>query len=100
MQIRILYLAGCPHLGPTIELVRRVTRTLAVDDRIEIVEVRSPIEAVALRFLGSPTVQVDGVDVVPEARSATSFALSCRLYGDAGIPSEALVEHAILEARR
>ena len=39
-------------------------------------------EAVAReeRFLGSPTLRVDGVDVEPGARDRRDYGLKCRLY--------------------
>ena len=47
----------------------------------------------------SPSVRVDGKDIEPGAESRTEYALSCRLYGDRGLPSKELLV-AALEARR
>ncbi len=43
-------------------------------------EVASDEAAETERFLGSPTVRVDGVDVEPGATLPHTFGLSCRLY--------------------
>ncbi len=43
-------------------------------------EVASVDEAEQLRFLGSPTVRVNGHDVEPGADSRTDFTLACRIY--------------------
>jgi hypothetical protein len=56
-----------------------------------------------LRFLGSPTIRIDGRDVAGEAQTPQSFALSCRLYAGSkriGLPPAELVHQAVIEARR
>jgi len=69
---------------------------------IEMVRIKTPAEAAARRFLGSPTVRVDGADVDPAARAATDYGLSCRVYDDAGTrthyPPEAMVRAAVKRA--
>ena len=66
--------------------MREVVREMG---SIRELEVRNE-EAARLRFLGSPTVQVDGVDIEPNARNRTSF--SCRMFGPLGgaIPKDLL----------
>ncbi len=65
-------------------------------------EVTDPEAAVELRFLGSPTVRVDGVDVEPGAAERRDFALSCRIYrserGLAEQPQESWVREALIAA--
>ena len=34
----------------------------------------------SLRFLGSPSIRVDGIDVESAARTAREYALTCRTY--------------------
>jgi hypothetical protein len=59
-------------------------------------------QAEAERFLGSPSVRVDGVDVDPSATGRKDFGLKCRLYRVAGrqsaTPPEAWIR-AALESR-
>jgi len=50
-----------------------------------------------LRFLGSPTIRVDGKDIEPAARGRTHFGMSCRMYGSSGVPPRELVEAALAE---
>ncbi len=61
--------------------------------------VTDPGSAAALRFLGSPTVRVNGTDVEPAARTATLFGLACRSYCDGterqGIPPIGLIRKAL-----
>ena len=100
MRIQVLYFQGCPNHQPTVELARRVVADLGVDPVVEEVEVKDPDDVKRLRFLGSPTVQVNGVDIEPEARHRTDYAFSCRMYDAVGVPRRALLEAALKEVRR
>lgn len=98
MTIRVLGFTGCPHFEPTLARVREIAERLEVAGRVERVEVSSDEEAARLRFLGSPTVQVDGVDVDPGARGRSDFRVTCRLYGASGVPPDEWIDAAIREA--
>ncbi len=96
--IEILFFAGCRNFGPAVELAERVVADLGVDAHIQQVEVDSADEAQRLRFLGSPSIHVNGQDIEPDAGGRTDFAVSCRLYGDSGIPASDLLESAVRAA--
>lgn len=55
-----------------------------------------------LRFLGSPTVRVDGRDVEPGADERSDYVLSCRIFrteeGLRGQPNERWIRKALLTA--
>ena len=74
----MLYFEGCPNHEPTVALVREVVAGLDLSAEVEEIEVNTQTDAERLRFLGSPTVQVNGVDMEPRARERTNYALSCR----------------------
>ena len=95
MHIRVLYFAGCPNSGAALALVRDVVAREAVQATVEPVEVKSQDEAIRLRFLGSPTVQIDEEDVEPAARRRSDFSMSCRLYGNSGVPPAGMIAAAI-----
>ena len=95
MRIRVLYFEGCPNHPLALELVRRVVADLGVDADIEAVEIRGPGEVKDLRFLGSPTIQVDGHDIEPGAENRTEYAMCCRMYGPSGVPPRGMIEAAI-----
>jgi len=97
-MIEVLYFAGCPSHESTVDLVREVTRELGLDAEIREVPVETPEAAEALRFVGSPSVRVNGRDIEPAARELTEFALSCRMYGNAGVPPRELLIEALREA--
>jgi hypothetical protein len=98
MHIRVLYTEDCPNAEPTLALVRQVAAQQRLEVCVEGVLVCSEDEAVKLRFLGSPTVQVNGVDADPAARDRQSFALSCRLYGASRLIAPETIADAIRDA--
>ena len=101
-RVEILYFEGCPNYEPARALVERLARQLGIEPQIDLLEVADPDAAVALRFLGSPTVRVDGVDVEPGAKERRDFALSCRIYrSERGVseqPDERWLRDALSEA--
>ena len=98
LRIEILLVRDCPNGEPTVDLVRRTAAALRLEASVVTVEVSTPEEAFCLRFLGSPTVRINGLDIDPAARDRTDFALVCRLYGASGVPPSTLLRAAIIEA--
>ncbi|MCL4743719.1 MAG: cation transporter [Phycisphaerales bacterium] len=95
MKIRILYFAGCPNHPPVVAMAQRLVAEHRLSAQVEEVEV-GPDEVEEYRFLGSPTVQVDGVDIEPAARDRIDFAMSCRVYDTPdGCPSESMLRAAL-----
>jgi hypothetical protein len=78
MRVELLYFDGCPSHERLLPTVRR----LADEAGAELVlrRVETPEEAQAERFLGSPTVRVDGADVDPGAAGRTDYGIKCRIY--------------------
>ena len=101
-RVEILYFDGCPNHEPTRALVDQVAAELGLQAEIELVEVADPDSATRLRFLGSPSVRVDGRDVEPGADERSDFVLSCRVYrserGLAGQPEADWIRRALSEA--
>jgi hypothetical protein len=76
--IELLYFDGCPsheQLLPSIEQLAEHSGAVLRLRRVE-----TPEAAKRERFLGSPTVRVNGVDVDPGASERTDFGLKCRIY--------------------
>jgi hypothetical protein len=94
-KVEVLYFEGCPNRDATAQLARQVIRDLGVEAEITEVEVANVEDAQRLRFLGSPTVQVDGVDIEPGAGSSTDYAFACRVYGDTGVPPREMLVAAL-----
>ena len=58
---------GCPNYLGARELVERVAADLGIEAEVRLVEVQTPADAQRLRFLGSPTIRLNGRDVEPDA---------------------------------
>ncbi|HEY8314982.1 MAG TPA: DUF2703 domain-containing protein [Candidatus Baltobacteraceae bacterium] len=103
VKVEILYFEGCPHTDEAVMAVTKALREERVDVDIVRVVVDDPDSAMRLRFLGSPSVRVNGLDIEQSAREKCDFGMMCRVYECAGkrrgAPSAALVRRAILEAR-
>jgi hypothetical protein len=105
MTIRVLFFADCPNAAAAVRLVRSVVSDLAptVADGVafDLVEVRDLKEAGEQGFLGSPSVQIDGVDI-EAARRGDPPAFACRVYRDGArlspTPPREMVADAIRRA--
>lgn len=99
MTIELLYFDGCPGFA---ELLPRVRALAAGRADVELRPVESVEAAERLRFLGSPTLRVNGCDVDPDAADRTDFGMKCRLYrtgaGQTHSPPDAWIRRAIEEA--
>jgi hypothetical protein len=80
MRVELIYWPECPSHGRATEMLTDAMRTLDLDPAsIEATAINTPEEARALRFVGSPTIRVDGVDIQPPPVDQ-HFSLTCRLY--------------------
>lgn len=98
--VEILYFDGCPNHEAARVLVEHVSRELGLEPQLRLVDVADEETARRLRFPGSPTIRVAGVDVDPHADERGDYSLSCRVYrtasGFAGQPEERWVREALL----
>jgi hypothetical protein len=101
-RVEILYFDGCPNHEAARALVERVAAELHIETETDLVEVRDSESAERLRFLGSPTVRVDGRDVQPGAEERGDFVFACRVYRTdrsfSGRPDPGWVREALTEA--
>jgi hypothetical protein len=102
LLVEVLYVEHCPNFPAALALVERVAADLGVDAEIRTTMVTDQAAAERARFVGSPTVRVDGRDVDPEGELAAEYTLDCRLYWHehrlAGYPQERSVRDALLRA--
>lgn len=99
MKIEVLYLEGCPNHETLLPHLRQLLGRAGVSSAVELVDVPDAAAAKRERFLGSPTLRIDGRDVEPGAERRTDFGLKCRLYrsdnGLAGLPQDDWVLDAL-----
>ena len=100
--VEVLYVEHCPNFPAALALVKRVAAELGVEAEVRATMISDQAAAERVRFVGSPTVRVDGCDVDPEGELAGEYTLDCRLYWHehrlAGYPQERSVRHALLRA--
>lgn len=104
MKVETLYFEGCPHWRHTHEAVERLVRELGIDAVITAVDIADLDEAIRYRFLGSPTVRVDGHDIEPGADERDDYVFGCRIYrtesGFCGMPDERWIRTALQRGAR
>ena len=76
VNVKVLTMKGCRATQPTIDLVKTVAREMHVDIDLAVTVVNTSEQAKEERFLGSPTVQVNGLDIEPSARKFHSFGVT------------------------
>ena len=79
MKVELLYFEGCPSYEALLPHLRQLVSAARRAD-VELVCIDDEDDARRQRFLGSPTVRVDGVDVEPGAAGRSDYGLKCRLF--------------------
>jgi hypothetical protein len=78
MDVELLWWAGCPSTDRALAEVREALAELGLDDTdVRMTEIATDAEAATADFAGSPTILIDGTDVVP---ADDAVGLSCRVY--------------------
>lgn len=99
MTVELLYFDGCPSYEALLPKLRALLEREGVQEEIELRRIESVEAAESERFLGSPTVRVDGEDVDPGASERSDFGLKCRLYrsheATSGIPPQEWIAEAL-----
>ena len=76
MHVKVISIEKCDGTPVTIELVKKTALEMRITIELEHVLVHTQEDARLHRHIGSPTVQVDGVDIEPEARVNQRFSLT------------------------
>lgn len=104
MTIEILYFDGCPNHERLLEHLPRLLTRERIAAEIVLHDIEDDEQAQRERFLGSPSVRVDGRDIDPAAAGRTDYGLRCRLYrtpaGLAGLPPDEWILRALAGHRR
>jgi hypothetical protein len=102
VTIELLFFDGCPSHERLLPIVRELAASADID--LVLRRIDTPDEAERERFLGSPTVRVDGSDVDPGAGERTDYGLKCRIYrseelGQSPLPPAAWIRAALERMR-
>jgi hypothetical protein len=79
MNVELLFWEGCPSHPKALAELRAAMSELGLDPSAIVVrEVHTDRDAECERFVGSPTIRIDGVDIQPP--DGEPFGLTCRVY--------------------
>jgi hypothetical protein len=80
ITIEVLYFDGCPNHEELLTRLPLLLEHAAISAEIVLRDIPDTDTAVRQRFLGSPTVRVNGHDVDPGAGQRGDYGLKCRIY--------------------
>jgi len=96
--IEILYTEDCPFWKEVAENIGEILKEFKIKALVKRVKVSNEDEAKRLKFPGSPTVRINGVDIDPMAKETTG-AMGCRVYMYEGkmyeYPPKDMIEKAV-----
>lgn len=99
MTVEVLYFDGCPNHEALLPRLRELLDEAQLPAEIELRRVPDEAAAERERFLGSPTVRIEGRDIEPRAGERDDFGLKCRLYrtetGLSGLPQDDWIRAAL-----
>ena len=94
MQITLQYFDDCPNWAVAEQRLRLALVELGQPDQvIDHQRVESPEDAEGVRFGGSPTILIDGVDPFAEPTGPAGYA--CRVYAGDAAPTVAQLRRAL-----
>jgi hypothetical protein len=79
IEVTFLYYEDCPSHEQALERLRAVMFEEGIQAEINVIKVETEKEAQRLRFIGSPTILINGQDIDPPSIEA-GYALTCRAY--------------------
>lgn len=99
MKIEFLYSSRCPNREEALQNLIRVLKRNGWFMGIHSIEIKDLNQAKKAKFLGSPTIRVNGQDLEKDAEKADSYSLDCRTYVINGesisVPTEDFIEEGI-----
>lgn len=97
MKIELLYFDGCPLGQEGLENLKAALAAEGLDYPVGLIKMLDEVNAERLKFLGSPSFRIDGVELRDEARE--NYALRCRIYrtpqGMRGSPTVDMLRDAL-----
>lgn len=95
MKIELIYFESCPNHQKAFDLLKSILAEHGFGQGIECTEIKSDDDALRHKFVGSPTIRINGIDVDPVDPSRR-YARTCRVYlvegKFNGLPSRSMIE--------
>jgi hypothetical protein len=98
LRVTFQYCDDCPSHEQALARLRKVLSEEIIAAEIEIIKIESDEQARRFRFIGSPTILLNDVDIDPPITS--HYGLACRAYRledgrISPLPSEEMIRRAI-----
>ena len=104
MKVELYYLDGCPSWQRARENLEHALQLEQISAQVEAILVADSADVQLKRFIGSPTIRLDGVDIEGPGAETRGYGYGCRVYADgsctAGWPSVNQVRRALQRERR
>ena len=84
MKTELLYFDDCPSHTQALENLKRALELERLPDAVEMIAVTDPADAQTKRFIGSPSIRIDGIDIEGPVAETRVYAYVCRVYADEG----------------
>ncbi len=102
LSITFLYWEDCPSHHIALQEIQQIIAEENIPASLDIIQVQTEEQARNLQFIGSPTILVNGKDIVPPS-SETNYALTCRAYQledgrISPLPSPTMIRKALRDA--
>ncbi len=79
MNVEMLFWEGCPSHPRALADLRAAMTDLGLDPgTVALRKIHTHEQAESERFVGSPTIRIDGIDIQPPGEEP--FGLACRVY--------------------
>lgn len=98
-RVELLWFSDCPNHGRARAMLEDVLAAVAPNTPIHDVDATDPATAERVRFPGSPTIRIDGLDIDPAYVDPGDYTPRCRLYrtsaGLQGLPERQWIVEAL-----
>ena len=99
MKATLYHITDCPSYTTALKNLKEALRREGLPEDVEMVSVADEAQAKAVRFIGSPTIRINGVDVEGLEAEHAGYGFGCRVYADgtrpAGWPSVKQIQQAL-----
>jgi hypothetical protein len=98
LRVTFQYIDDCPSHEQALARLRKVLHEEGISVKIDIIKIESDEQAKRLRFVGSPTIIVNDIDIDPQTNDR--YGLACRAYlledgRISPLPSEEMIRRVI-----
>jgi hypothetical protein len=97
MNIQLLYFDDCPSYQTALTLLQEALGAVGRSDVIQTIEIKDNADVERWKFIGSPTIRIDGID--PFDQGTSNYGMECRVFntpnGLIGWPTREMLVEAL-----